>query len=221
MPKADLFVLGDSHAIAIVQAALDKGIAAVGGPLDIGRNLNREFFDISGTDFVFRDPAAQSRYTGFLKSLGAESLRDVEVPVVSTLGSNFHYLSRPEAWPDITLGEDRDKQFITRLAFEETIKHLVEGDITACRHLSAMGKTVFWPLPPRRTPLASHEIYLAIEELVPKLMKSCGAIIIDVRDVTLDAEGNYRPDFVPSAADKVHGNTLFGSTVVDRLRSFR
>ena len=108
MPAPRLLLLTDSHGACIAAAAAAAGIPAVGKPLAGGRLLNRQFHEFDGRDIRFSDSLADARYRAALNELGVPCASEISCPVLCTLGGNFHFLARGEAWDGFAIpGSDQ------------------------------------------------------------------------------------------------------------------
>ncbi|MDY7522581.1 hypothetical protein [Sphingomonas sp. 10B4] len=215
-----MFLIGDSHALAIKAAALDRGLMLHGGMIDGGRNVNIGFHDRIGDEVRFRKPEHQALFETYLAAAGVTSLRDFRGPVLCLFGMNIHYLSRAEIWSEFSIahgGERHLSQAVTRLA---TLA-MIEGAIQFYKDLIDMGCTVLCPLPPRRSPTADTNsipsVFRALEGVVIDLISATGARVIDHRHWSLDPEGRLKAEYAfPDPADDVHGSLLFGHRLIDQ-----
>lgn len=215
-------LIGDSHCVAIGDAARELGVPFIGGPVAAGRDLNRDFATIENGHIVFHHPKIQQAYLArpFPGDWSISERLPATIPVLCTFGGNFHFLARREIWDGLTLGASPDAQFVSRSAFRATVAAMIEGAIAMIEQFLSLGRTVYWPMPPARIPPSAHpEVIAALRRVVPELLPA-GTRVIDPGEEVLDASGTLARPYSPAnAADQIHAGTRYGAAIVARLRS--
>ncbi|WP_375463372.1 hypothetical protein [uncultured Methylobacterium sp.] len=222
LPDAEFLLLGDSHALAIRDAASSRAVPIVGGMLEGGRNLNIAFHRRAGQDVVFDDPRVDVLYRDHLASLGIDRIGDLTIPLLCTVGMNIHYLSGMGFWDGLTLVDRPDARFLSYAALTETVRALISGALDFYGDVASMGLRTFSVLPPRRTPNTSTnsrpDFFLALEDIVGELVEQAGATVIDHRSVSLDDAGDLKAEFRhPNSSDDVHGSEAFGGLILSEM----
>lgn len=217
MPPAFL-LLGDSHTGVIRDAAAARGLPVVGGPIGIGRDLNRDFFDLSDDgDFVFRDPETEARYRAFLEAAGVNRIGQLRSPLVTTIGFNVARLMRPECWAAYTLEPTQpDKLFLSREAFQAAMGSAIEGSLAFYAHAKALSLRVFGVLSPQLPVRALPDLFFAGQDAIIAHIERLGVELVDVRAEATGPDRLQRAEF-RHPDDPGHGNTAFGDLILDRL----
>lgn len=218
-----MFVLGDSHALALCQAAREKNLPLYGGMLEGGRNLNLNFYNFNEGDFSFKNPKADQCYRVFLKMAGASHIKDIRMPIICLFGMNIHYLSRSEVWSPFSINAERSEgQFLTTSVTTDIACDMIADALGFYRHLVEMGHTVYSSLPPRRTPTVDTKsipnIFIALEDILLREIEKIGVRVIDHRGWSLDSMGNLRDKYKhPDPHDDVHANAEFGFMLLQQI----
>lgn len=216
-----MFLIGDSHTLAIKAAALDRGLVMHGGMIDGGRNVNIDFHEKIGGDIRFRRADHQALFESYLAVAGVTTLRDFSDPVVCLFGMNLHYLSRAEIWSEFAIA-GRGGRHLSQAVTRATTRAMIAGAIQFYEDLIELGCTVWCPLPPRRSPTMDTQsiptAFCALEAVVTDLIGGTGAKVIDHRHWSLDPEGHLKAEYAfPDPADDVHGSVLFGQHLLDQI----
>ncbi len=215
---ARFLLLGDSHAGAVGRAARAAGIPFQGGPIGSARDFNADFFDLDGTDPVFREAEADGLYRGFLRELGIGGLGALEAPLVLTFGLSAHFLSTAHNWQLYRL---RDGGYLPGFVggplFDAIVRAMARDALAFYRHARALGLRVLAVLPPQRVPSMSDAmIFMAAQETVRRALADQGVEIVDVRAKVTGPDGLQRPEFC-EADDPIHGNLAFGRLILHDL----
>ncbi len=215
---ARFLLLGDSHAGPVGRAAQAAGIPFCGGPIGSGRDFNVNFFDLNGSDPVFRDPEIDKLYRGFLAELGVDGLGGLTVPLVLTFGLSAHFLATAENWQLYRTSTGAFMPgFVSGSLFDAIVTAMIRDAIAFYRHARDLGLRVLAPLPPQRVPVMSDpEIFLAAQETARRSLAELGVEIVDLRDRVTDTSGFQRPELC-EAEDPVHGNLAFGRLILADL----
>jgi hypothetical protein len=217
-----MFLLGDSHAMAIRNAAKAQGMRLFGGMLDVGRNLNLTFYSRTEGDFVFLKDEVETLYRNYLREAGVSRISDLEMPVLCLFGMNIHYLSRQQVWLGFDIETKGDGQFLSHAVVRETIRNMIPGALQFYRDLATMGLKVYSALPPRRTPTADTKslppIFRGLEDVLLKEIGQLGVDVLNHRRWSLDREGRLKSEYAhPDPQDDVHGSELFGKRLLEQL----
>jgi hypothetical protein len=215
---ARFLLLGDSHAGPVGRAARAAGIPFSGGPIGSGRDFNVGFYDLRGSDPVFREAEIDQLYRGFLAELGISGLGDLEVPLVLTFGLGAHYLATAENWQ---LYRTRSGAFVPGFIsgplFASIVTAMTRDALAFYQHALGLGLRVLALLPPQRVPVMSDpEVFLAAQETVRQALTALGVEVVDLRDLVTDASGFQRPELC-EADDPIHGNLAFGRLILADL----
>jgi hypothetical protein len=202
----------------IGKAAQTADIPFSGGPIGSGRDFNVGFFDLDGTDPVFREAEIDKLYRGFLAELGIAGLGELTVPLVATFGLSVHYLATAENWALYrTPAGPFVPGFVSGPLFDRIVTAMTRDAVAFYRHAVGLGLRVLAPLPPQRVPVMSDpEIFPAAQETVRRALSAVGVEIVDLRDLVTDATGDQRPELC-EADDPIHGNLAFGRLILADL----
>lgn len=217
-----MFLLGDSHALAIRSAAKSHGIKLFGGMLDGGRNLNKIFYIKRERDLSFLSEDVDKLYRCYLFEAGASSIFDLRIPILCLFGMNIHYLSRQDVWLGFDIETSGNGQFLSRSVVSETIQNMIPGALQFYRDLAAAGLKIYSALPPRRTPTADTKslphIFRGLEDVLLEEIRQLGVHVLDHRSWSLDREGQLRSEYThPDPQDDVHGSEFFGKRLLEQL----
>jgi len=210
---ADLFLIGDSHIIAIADAAEDRGLTWKGGPLASGRALEQYFWKIDGKKFIYSMEGAGPIRERFCDLLVFDG------PILTTLGFNSHRFV-----------EDFDKyaqaqklspspSILSEAAFVDTVCDARHVALEFYRMLSDHGCDVYFTASPQRCTMQNHTLLRAFEDLLIAKIEATGAKFIETRDAVLD-EQRVRSEYA-KADDPVHGSLALGALILDRMAKLR
>lgn len=187
-----------------------------GGPLGAGREFLDHFFTVDDHDIVFGNPDADARFRGFLSALHTERLDELPVPVVSTLGFAVHFLATRHNW--VFYAQEPD--FLSSELFADTVTEMAAGALAFYRTLRAFNLRVLAVLPPQRVPAhADPAVFLAAQDVLRDRVAATGAEIVDIRDLTTDADGLQLEELC-EPADAIHGNLAWGRVVLAELLDY-
>jgi hypothetical protein len=217
-----MFLLGDSHATAIRNAAKSRGVRLFGGMLDGGRNLHLTFYLRTEGDFVFLNDQVETLYRNYLLEAGVSRISELEMPVLCLFGMNIHYLSRQDVWSGFDIGTNGDGRFLSHSVVSETVRNMIPGALQFYRDLAAIGFKTYSALPPRRTPTSDTKtlpaIFRGLEDVLLGEIGQLGVHVLDHRGWSLDREGQLKSEYAhPDPRDDVHGSELFGKRLLEQL----
>jgi hypothetical protein len=219
-----MFIIGDSHALAIKNAPQLSGIRLIGGMLDGGRNVNLNFYSMKDGDFFFHKDEVEQIYRNFLRDAGVSRISELKMPVICLFGMNIHYLSREEVWLGFDIETNGDGRFLSRAVVSETIQNMIPGALQFYRELVEMGLKVYSALPPRRTPTADTKslphIFRGLEDVLLQEIGQLGVHVLDHRSWSIDEGGRLKPEYAhPDPQDDVHASEVFGLRLLEQLAS--
>lgn len=206
---ADLFLIGDSHIIAIAEAAENRGLNWLGGPLSAGRMLERCFWEIDGKKFVYTMEGAgpiRDRFSDLLVFDG---------PILTTLGFNSHRFVADFAKYASDQNLRPSPDILSEAAFIDTVCDSRRVALDFYRLLADHGRDVYFTASPQRSNPPNHALLRAFEDVLIPKVEATGAKFIETRDVILDGP-RLRPEYAKDN-DTVHGNRALGALVLERL----
>ncbi|MFD5030311.1 hypothetical protein ACFWM0_07800 [Streptomyces sp. NPDC058405] len=215
---ARFLLLGDSHAGPVGRAAEAARVPFRGGPLGAGREFHADFFDVRGTDVVFRKEETERLYRGFLAELGAEGLGALDIPLVTTFGFSAHTVATSENWRIYRVrGGGFAPGFLGSGLFADIVRAMVRDALAFYEHAVGLGLRVVSLMPPQRVPgMSDPQVFFAAQETVRAELAARGVEIVDVRARVTDGTGFQRPAFC-EADDTIHGNLAFGRLILADL----
>ncbi|TDQ66273.1 hypothetical protein ATL17_0264 [Maritalea mobilis] len=216
MAKHEFALIGDSHAGTIGRAARERGIEFGGGPIASGKEFYSEFFEVEQGKLSFVVEDTIRVYGELCQLWGVDCIEDVEIPIVSTIGSGFHFPAARAVWAnfrDENLGFPQD--FIAGPMCQSIFQRMQAPMLAFHQHLVEQGKTVFFALPPQRIPdSAWGELFRALQNRAVSELTKIGCSVIDVRNDTSDKEGNLLAEYCQDN-DPIHGNTALGKKMLE------
>lgn len=208
-PAPGFALIGDCNASKIARVARDRSMAFVGGPIDAGKTLERDFFHLDGTTFVphseKRDPA-----------MYADLLR-CGLPILSTVGSNIHRFAsdlnrsfyHPHRFPQTALSD----AVLRRLVVENR-----PGPLRFYRTAVDLGCEVHVVHSSQRFPDRIAVLARRLEAVFLEMVLAAGASLVDVRPETTDADGALREEYFAERDDDLtHANQAWARLVLDRF----
>ncbi|SDE37868.1 hypothetical protein [Ruegeria marina] len=205
--SADLFLIGDSHIIALCEAADARGWSWQGGPLGTGMQLEQCFWRQQGTEFV---------YTGTGENLIGHRFKDLltfDGPIISTLGFNSHRFAIDFA----SYAKSRQlaplPSVLSDQAFADTVRDSRRNALAFYRLLSDHSREVYFTCSPQRVASSLLPVLRAFEDVLIDEVAATGARFIDFRHLALD-DHVLRPEFC-NAKDQMHGNAKLGGLILD------
>lgn len=211
----DVLCLGDSHSGVLRRGFEAHGWRAHGGILQTGKKLEGDSLSVEGGTLRFTAPRAQERYEAALASARVSSIRDVDMPIVSTFGFNTHRFMK--TMNDITVNPaETDKQFISQAVFERIVAAGRTRALEFYQHLA--GKTVFAVHSPQRAQPDAFQLSIVADDIFANWLRDLGINVIDVRPQTVDDQNRLRPEFwTDELADNAHGNEKYSAIVVAEI----
>lgn len=202
-----LFLIGDSHTVAIGQAARRSGLAVTGGPLGAGARLEEPFYRVEGGDFVITLPG-----TGPLRPLFRPLLTS-PLPVLSTLGFNSHRLAGEIHAYCSAAGNQDWRQAMSGQVFEQAVLEARRTALAFYRLLADHGREVYFTCSPQRAAPHLRDILAASETVLIREVCETGAAFLDHRPQTMD--GSCLAARYSNEADTMHGSIEWGQAVLD------
>ncbi len=203
MPPNEFFLIGDSHAVAIGEAAAQANRPFRGGPLGAGRTLEEPFFDIDGDRLILTHPVCEPVADRFADLLTYQG------PVLSTMGYNG--LRLVEQFAD---WRAKTGLQASAAAFDQSVLDTRAAIVALTRAMTDRGIAVFAaPSPPRMPPEHKPGVD-RYERVFGDALRAAGATVLDIRSATCDGAGFLRPEFARDG-DPTHGNAAFGAAVLD------
>ncbi|UWQ35190.1 hypothetical protein K3555_21255 (plasmid) [Leisingera sp. M527] len=203
----ELFLIGDSHTVAIGQAARRAGLRVIGGPLGAGARLESPFYRVEGGSFELTLPD-----TGPLRPLFRPLLAS-RSPVLSTLGFNSHRLAGEIQAYCSTTGVQDWGQAMSRQVFEHMVLEARRTALAFYRMLADHGREVYFTCSPQRVAPHLRDILVAGETILIREICKTGAVFLDHRPQTMD--GPCLAAQYANEADTMHGSIEWGQTIVD------
>lgn len=211
----EVFLIGDSHTIALRKSFVASGWKVFGGGVLNGHTFESPFFEQNEGKVRFIDEHAQNLFANALREAGVSTLGDLEIPIVTTIGFASYRLAH------ILSGADRGMVADEAPSWSNAV--MAEAVATTRRYALAFYKTL-----PAKLTYAVHSPQKAPEQIIPKLryvedvfvemLAPLGVNIIDVRDRTTEPNGTLKSKyFTAREGDKVHANRAYGAVVVDAL----
>jgi hypothetical protein len=206
---AEIFLIGDSHIIAIANAAQEQGRQFYGGPIGEGRLLEKPFYTLSNRQFQLSTTRAEPIKHKFL------ALLDFDGPILCTAGFNSHRFARQFG------------QYCKNMECPAKISAVSQEVFTACvldarkevlgfyRMLQDHHKQVFFTCSPQRVAAPLYPLLTAFETVLIKEVSRTGAVFVDVRDQVADDQG-LKAEYARSQ-DTMHGNIQLGHVILDRF----
>lgn len=208
-------LIGDSHAGTIGRAAREQCIEFGGGPIASGKEFYSDFFEIEQSKLVFKVEDTVRVYGELCELWGVSHIEQLDIPIISTIGSGFHFPAARAVWANFRDEElGFAKNFISGPMCQAIFQRMQAPMLAFHQHLVAQGKTIFFALPPQRIPdSAWAELFSALQNRAVAELTKIGCSVIDVRNDTSDKYGNILPEFCQDN-DPIHGNIALGKKIL-------
>lgn len=210
----DVFMIGDSHTIALTLGAEAMGVRWRGGPLAKGSALEQMFWHESGGRFALNldlDQATRARFDGLLQYEG---------PILSTVGFNTNRLVKQLAAYAKSQGYDIATSMLSSAALEATVLDARKTAVDFHTLLASYDREVYFVCSPQRTIPGGYELLQAIESPLIHAIAKTGATFIDVRPTTTDESGALKTEYC-RPNDRAHANMEYGRCVLTELSRLR
>ena len=215
MKKAEFALIGDSHAGAIGKAAREAGLGFEGGPLGSAREFYGGFFEAVESGVSFKSPDTEEMHRELCTLLKVGNLCDVDIPILSTIGSGFHVPATSALW-EVFQGTPGcfEAQFQESGLFDEICQKLMAPMLDFHRCLIERSASIYFVLPPQRVPETSSSVVLQLfQTRAADALSATGCKIIDTRLVTSDSDGWQLREYCKDN-DPLHANTAFGVEIL-------
>lgn len=215
MPLNELFLIGDSHAVAIGRAASERGIRVLGGPLGTGKQLEANFFDIVDGQFTINESISAQNQNVTSQLDDFRFILDFDGPILSTIGFNTYRFTQDLHRYLTKNGHQFWEDAMSSQTFEQTVHDARSSAQNFYRSLAAHGKHVFFTHSPQIVPLAQHQTFLACEKILVPIIQETGATFVDIR-AQLGPIDKIKEQYADTRLP-MHANTAYGHLVLDRL----
>ncbi|MFT5824280.1 MAG: hypothetical protein ACI8ZM_005546 [Crocinitomix sp.] len=208
--------IGDSHALRLMEGAVDIDIPFLGGAACAGYLFSTDFFFIKENNFYFKDHV-KPRNPKVCKEL--MHLLSHEGPIISTVGFNVHTFVK-DNFTNVTLDSKScpEKQFVSQAFFESLVLEKRKCAIEFYTMLHKHQKKFYFLSSPRVSFFESSEVYLRFEEHLSNILTELGGVRIDLEALNLfNKDGTLLEKYRKSNNDEIHGNELFGSTILSSI----
>ena len=213
----EFILIGDSHAGAIGKAARARGIPFTGGPIASGRAFFEPFCE-TRPRLRFLDPEVEEMHQELRRLLGVACLSEASAPVLSTIGSGFHFPAARVLWEAfLTPGGSLEASVGESALVAEVLQRMLQPMLGFHEALLKTGLQVCFVLPPQRIPDSAHEaLFQAVQSQAVAGLEDLGCQLLDLRTATCDAQGRLRAEFCQEN-DPIHANEAWGDEL---LRAF-
>ena len=212
-PDAQLFLIGDSNAIAIGTVARADGRIFSGGPIGIGLDLEQPFFLIENGDFILtgaNTAPIRNEFRNLLRHPG---------PILSTIGFNSLRFARRLQKITKTQGAVSWREVMSQQVFQQIVFDVRREALAFYQLLAEHKREVYFLHSPQRGPAEYLPTLRDIETLLIPLIRTTGANLIDIRNQITDINGPL-PEF-GQKGDISHGNIHFGALALARMEILR
>lgn len=202
-------LVGDCNAATLARVARTRGIGFVGGPIDNGRTLEDDFFDMDGTAFVPRSEKRPAEPYADLFRCG--------LPILSTVGSNIHRIAM-----DLNRTFYHPRRLDPRVLSDAVLRQVVvenrPGPLRFYETARELGCEVHVVHSSQRFSGGIAVLARRLETLFLDLVVGTGAALVDVRAETTDDAGDLRPEYFTEREDDfTHANAAWAGLVLDRF----
>lgn len=211
----EVFIVGDSHALAIRDAFVASGWTVHGGMMASGREFDHSFFDQVDGRITFHNEEADTMFSAALASAGVSRMVDLDMPVVTTMGFNSNRLARQLYDSE---GEDHLDAWTrwSGAVMDAVVSSTKASVLEFCRWLPT--KRSYAVLSPQRMQPHLRDFVRRAEGIYAAKLAALGINIVDVRDKTVDENGILREEFCRQVGkDQTHANAAYGAIVMQRL----
>jgi hypothetical protein len=209
--QTDLFLVGNSHNVALKKFAEKNSIEYQGGTLGPDPITNESFFDVEGELFKLR-PTPR-----LLKPEKYENLLTFEGTILSTIGFNSIQFVRKFS----TFLNENELHFeeVSRAMFERVIKDYRCGALEFYQTMRKFGRDVYFTCSSQDGFNNGQSILRQYEDFMIQEIEVLGGVFIDTRDELLTEDGHVNKIY--QHEDKMHGNEKWAELVFDRLSKSR
>ncbi len=207
--KTEFFLIGDSHAVALGDAAREAGRDFKGGPLGTGRDLEQPFFRVENNRFVLTSAKAKELKTSF------ESLLTFPGPILCSVGFNAVRFAKDMREYLQAQGCTDWREAISEQAFRSCVINSRQVAIDFYQVLAKHQRSVWFVPSPQLGPSKLLPLLHDFETVLIPEVEATGARLIDVRD-KVSFSDETRQLYERSKND-AHGNTQYGELVLDHF----
>jgi len=215
MAKIDFALIGDSHAGTIGRAARERDLKFGGGPMASGKEFYSNFFRIDDGKIQFTVSDTRELYAELCELWSNKRLEELDVPIISTIGSGFHFPAAREIWASFQNEQGEFEAGFTKSElFDDIITRMLEPMVLFHQQLIKSEKHLLFVLPPQRFPgSAIPEVFQIVQEHAQNKLANMGCAIIDLRKNTCDELGRQLPEYSQDN-DPIHGNIALGQEIL-------
>lgn len=209
--KTDFFLVGDSNSAVIGRAATSLGFTFAGGPLAPGRELDGEFFQVQGSDFILTTQAFEKKGDKFKDLLRQDG------PILSTVGFNSQLIGQIVA-RDLRKNK-LDSMNLSQAVMEAIVESWKAPAISFYKTVKMHDRKIWFTHSPQRFPPLYFETAIRFEEILQQRLIGMGIPFIDVRASTTGRDGKLLERFhsdLPN--DKTHGGISWGHEVFSAFK---
>ena len=216
-----VLVLGDSHAIGLVQALRQTrpDVQAFGGQLTFGGRATGSFYfcDEQGR-LRFLSPV-QEQFEGHARAAGydRQDLLDIDLPIILSL-SGVQWVARQPIWDQYLPAEATGCHFMSRQMFETILADFLREIFAFYACLAAANKPVTATIAPGLRSNDGHraEIFLKVRDYVVQELTKIGIPVVDLTGQTCDPSGVLEEEYWrEDSQDITHANLAWASLMVD------
>lgn len=207
--EAEVFLLGDSNAVAIGQAARAAGRAIRGGPLGIGLDLEKPFYRVENGDFLL---------LGAKRAPLVDAFRDLlrhDGPILCAAGFNALRFARRLHDFAVSQGAAHWSDVISEQVMDQLIRDSRAEVLGLYALLAEHGRRVFFLHSPQRGAARYLPTLRDFEARFIPMVAQTGAQLIDIRDQITGPDGP-RPEYA-QPGDPTHGNARMGALALAAL----
>lgn len=227
-----LLLMGDSHSVALADAARERGFPLLGGMIAAAPGLKHGDYDVLAAALAGGGkPASRERrpprlMVRYAQVTGLTSLAGFEGRCVVSLGQAAPHIFNSQDWRKWDFGHPADPQrhYLSRAALTAIAESLVAPSLEFVSRLVADGMLLAAIDGPPPTPdhrasraLGATKIH-ALAEIYKAPMRALlarhGIPLIAATDIA-DADGYLLPEY--SRGDHIHGNAAYGALLLDRI----
>lgn len=207
--SSEIFIIGDSHAVAFADAANKRGLVWRGGPIGTGKAIESKFWAVEDGAFKITLPIPDNVKARF------EGLLEFEGPILSVVGFNSHRFAIDIAEYLTGAGLDLRPNSLSSAVFHRCVIEARAEVLNFYRLLLDAGRSVYFTHSPNRHPAEHQDLVHAFEAILICELQALGAQFIDVRETCLDG-GRLKPEYCRTT-DAVHANAKYGGVVIDKF----
>lgn len=179
------------------------------------RSFYSDFFEDGPDGLRFTDPEVQEMHAQLCALLDIATLSQVQVPLISTIGSGFHVPATGAIWSSfVTPDGGFEAGFVGSDLCAAICDRMLGPMLRFHALLIGRGINVRFVLPPQRVPDTSDpQIQSLLQTRATAALTDLGCTIVDVRAITCDAQGRQLPAYCEDK-DPLHANTAMGDMVL-------